>query len=300
MIVSEADIRLFVGLEGEITSAERGHVQRAHTHAEGLVKSYLGYDPEQRRHIEFYPRATPVGGMAYQYPDFDEWTSNGVSARPLSMGGHYPVGETLQLQNIPVRSVTELYDDPGANFGQATRTTFDGSFDYSFQSEGFDSNSLLTLGDDYFLDLEEVGISWTGLVYRKNGTWGTEVGSVAVNYVAGFSAAELSGKADVDAAEADAARGMVTTVGVDASPISYAVMLTAGKMLHVQNHLRKSTNGGGFNGGNTYQSERFQDYQYTRPQSDASSTQLTGLIVALPTEAQEVLDPFRYYGVLRS
>ena len=299
MIVSEADIRLFVGLEGEITSAERGHVQRAHTHAEGLVKSYLGYDPQQRRHVEFYPRQTPVGGMAYQRPD-DLWTSNGVSARPLAMGGHYPVNEALQLRHIPVRSITELYDDPGANFGQATRTTFDGSFDFTFQSEGFATESLLTLGDDYFLDLEEQNICWSGHVYRNRGTWGTEVGSIAVNYVAGFSAAELAGRADADAAESDAARGMVTVVGVDASPISYAVMITAAKMLHVQNHLRKSTNGGGFNGGNTFQSERFQDYQYTRPQSDVASTQLTGLIVALPAEAQEALDDFRYYGDLIS
>lgn len=298
-IVTEGDVRLFVGLEGELTSAERARVGVAHTHAEGLVKQFLGYDPVQRRHVEFYPKHLHAGGMGIREDEPIGWEKSGNRAVPLNRGGQ--VSKTLQLRHIPVRQIKNLYYDPDANFGQAARTTFDGSFDTTFDDTDFAPDTVKTNGEDYFIDLDEESIGWAGLVYWGSGVWPIEPGSVAVDYISGFSEAELMGGADADAAQADLRRGQISVVGVDASPIRYAVLLTCAKMLHVQQSLKRSDAGRGFDGGNVYESERFQDYSYKRPSGQISSTvQLTGLVVGLPTEALEALEPFKTYGRLRT
>jgi hypothetical protein len=196
--------------------------------------------------------------------------------------------------------VQDVYYDPGANFGQAPRSTFDGTFDITFLGDGLTGSTRLKNGEDFWIEFEKESISESGCLIHR-GCWPVEPGSVAVRYIAGYSPAELQGQVDEDAAEADRELDYITCPGVDASPIAEAVMMTVAKGLHGHQALKKSDAGKGFDGGNTYQSERLQDYSYTRPQNQtgAGTVQLTGNVVALPTDALEMLDPFKHYGILR-
>jgi hypothetical protein len=297
MIVTEAELRVSLGLDEAITNREHAVLQTAHSRAEALVVQHLHYNPEQAYHLEFYPRHDHVGGMGYRENDFFDgtWETNGTHAyfrRQLD------VPRTLQLRHIPVREVRSLYIDRGAYYGQANRSTFDSTFDLTFQDSA-SANTLQILGTDYWIELEKEKFGPSGCLL-SNSTWPIEEGSIAVEYVSGYSHAELSGRADDDAATADAAIGVVTCPWVNAGGISHAVNLMVLKVMHEQQALKKDSTRG-FAGGEAYLSETFQDYSYSRPsgQDGAGTLQLTGLGVGLPTEAIEALEPFMHYGIQR-
>ena len=298
MIVAEGDLRSYLGLSGTITADERTQMMMAHRRAEGLVKRELGYNPQQGTHTEFYPRADAVGGMGRREPDL-------IGGETGLYGGYsnrYSSAATLQLQHVPLRQVVNLYIDHGAYFGQANRTVFDGALELIIDEDDVTTDTVQTLGVDFYADLERPSFGESGCLYHTS-VWPSEPGSVMVTYVAGYSPSELLGDVDADAVEADLSLGHISSVGVDASPISHAVVLTVAKILHTQQSLKKVANGfnSGFAGGSTYQSEKLQDYAYSRPSdsSGAGTAQLVGVGVSLPTEAVEALESFRHFGLLR-
>jgi len=294
MIISEAELRVFLGLQDRMTAVEHAILQTAHSRAEGMVINRLGYNPEQSVNIEYYPRRDPAGGTGLRTSDvFDgTWDSDGVQAHQ-SFSRRQP--STLQLSRVPVRSVTELFVDRGAYFGQVNRSTFDASFDDSFQLVS-SAGTLQTLGTDYYLDLERPSLCSSGCIYHR-GVWPVEPGSVAVRYIAGYSHAELSGRADQDAADADAAIGVFTDPHVNAAGISHAIQIMAVKFMHQQQAFRKTPDKG-FDGGDVFEAETFQDYSYKRPSSTAGAgaIQLLNLGIGLLPEAEEALEPFIHYG----
>lgn len=164
----------------------------------------------------------------------------------------------LLLSHIPVRSLTSVDIGTDGRFGV-------GTYDES-----------LVLGTDCWLETDGTDSDGnrigTGAIVHVT-AWPVEPGSIKVVYVAGYSAAELAG-----------------TSRPDASPIRQAVILTASKAYRT---LLKAANSSQPIDG-TLTGERLGDYSYT---ADAgSAVALTGMAVALPTEAMELLDSFVNYG----
>jgi len=58
MIVTEAELRVILGLADSISAKERAWLASAHREAESKVKRFIGYDPEQRTAVEYFPRRT--------------------------------------------------------------------------------------------------------------------------------------------------------------------------------------------------------------------------------------------------
>lgn len=97
----------------------------------------------------------------------------------------------LRLPEWPVRSITSIYLDHNGYFGQAPNA--------------FAATTILTAGQDYYLNIDRGGMSFFGYVTRigammqgRTTLWPRTPGSVKITYVAGFSSSELSGEATVD------------------------------------------------------------------------------------------------------
>lgn len=273
MIVHPAELRTLLGLASSITDEERAVLNLIHPPAESKVKAYLGYDPEQRAGTEYYPRTDVTGSVQ----EAGVWDVNAARTRAfLERSGDY--SDTLQLERVPLRSVAEVLEDTSARYGQA--------------SGAFASGSALVSGEDYWIEWDEDDLCRSGCLIR-NGAWPLERGTVRVNYRAGYSPDELAGRATADGTDSV---GNITTNGVDASGIKRAIYLTAVKSLNTWAMNKKKTRVG-FTGG-PLQSERLGDYSYTL--GGGVTTELAGMLVSLPPEAEDELEAFVNWGVLRT
>lgn len=113
---------------------------------------------------------------------------------PTAVGYHVPTAEVgygfgavtsgrnrLQLPAMHVKTITSIYEDCGAKAG--------------FNAEDFPSTTLLTAGDDYFLEKDSGSTySESGGVIRVGKNWSSIPGTIKVVFVAGFSESELSGE----------------------------------------------------------------------------------------------------------
>ncbi len=113
---------------------------------------------------------------------------------PTAVGYHIPTAEVgygiwtttggrnrLQLPAMHVKSITSIYEDYGAKAGVG--------------SDDFPSTTLLTAGDDYFLEKDSGSTySESGGVIRVGCNWSSTPGTIRIVFVAGFSESELSGE----------------------------------------------------------------------------------------------------------
>jgi len=288
MIITEAELRLMLAMKGDVGAEERMILQQMHGEAESLVKEYIFYDPEQQTHVEYYPANDPSGGLSTEYEQPLQYSESLMAPTRKSQFD-------LQLRHVPVRKILSIRQHPLGRFG-----TTDHLLD-QFDDLGNPVANVneLTLGTDYWVEYQKLNLCRSGAVFSA-GSWSEEPGSIRVEYVAGYSPSELSGRADTDAAGVDEAVGLYTCPGLSAAAIKRAVVLTVAKGMHTQQNFRRTNDGNnvGFSGGGTFQSERLQDYAYTRPSNDTATNQLTGLILALPSEAMQALSTFRHYGVM--
>lgn len=65
---------------------------------------------------------------------------------------------------------------------QAGLVVHEKPFGYAGQGSAFGAEDLLTLGVDYYLDIDVTGRSSTGILRRINGSWSTEARSVRITY----------------------------------------------------------------------------------------------------------------------
>lgn len=300
MIVSEAELKVILGYGDQLDPPEHAALQAFHGQAEDAVKRYLKYDPEQKTHVEFYPRATPAGGMGYggsTSEDINAGKTNAVLRNDIVTRSS--IGESLQLRHLPIRQVTSVIVDRDGKFGQGAGGPFDDVFDIEF--DGGDENlNKWVEGEDYWVEYDMPGVCRSGCLMSHN-AWPFEGGSVRVEYVAGYSQTELSGRADEKSAAADDTIGKITSEHVSAAGIARAVSLTVVKMMHSWQNLKRNNTSpvvGGFAGGSTFQSEKAQDYSYTRP-SQSATANLVGMTSELSAEAIMALREFRHYGIMR-
>lgn len=175
MITTSTDLQTYLGLP--VLTPLAAQVQSL---AEQHVKDFLGWgEVEQQTWVEYYPReqgAAMTGDPQYIV------ASNHQRAVP----GFYFAPNIIQLQQLPVRSITEVREDATGYFGQAPNA--------------FPATTILQSGSDYFLKIENPAIyggqpiSWSGHLVRRAFWFPATVGSVMVTYVAGFTAMELSGR----------------------------------------------------------------------------------------------------------
>jgi hypothetical protein len=257
MLVTSAECRVWLGLDS-ITELDRALLEMLIPMACGAVRQHLMYDPESGERIEFYPRAENTG-LTVEAEDIT-WDSNGTKAF-LSIAGRNNV---LQLEHLPVRSISEVKVDYNGGFGQ--------------ESDTFGADTIWTAGTDYFLDITRSGLSMTGHLMSYRG-WPLEPGTVKVTYTSGYSSDELAGRA---------------TTRIDASPIKNAALLTVAKAFKTAK-VQGKQGWGGFAAG-PLNSESLGDYSYS---TDGNSVKaVTGMMVSLPSEAVHLLQPFRHYGQL--
>jgi hypothetical protein len=158
----------------ELSSAQIALIYGFHNAVEREVKKVIGYNPEQATYTEFYPERT-INSTRDDDGGFGLWDVVGNRATRLERGG-FERTEFI-LKNLPVRSVTSIYE----NLNAWTTGVANGDFP---------SNTLLA-ASQYYLDQSEAGISRTGKLVRSYGIWTSAPRTVKVTYVAGWTAAEM-------------------------------------------------------------------------------------------------------------
>lgn len=156
-LISRALVKVHLGISAGDTSQDE-LLDQLIAQADAIIKGELQRDIEQATYTEFHA---------------------GTGDRELI------------LRNYPVQSITSLYCDPGAYYGEA--------------SGAFAASTLLVAGTDYALlrDANSTGTiqSKTGIVMRLNGAWPAMsqggsgllssgivngIGNIKITYVAGY------------------------------------------------------------------------------------------------------------------
>lgn len=149
----------------------------ARTSAERALRDYLGYLIERQTVVEYLPH-----GAGNLRTDGDG-SAAGFDLSPGGMVVSRGVGRTsrreIVLGQLPVRSITTVYDNPTA---------------WNTAGGDFPASSLLP-DNNYYLDSPQGtgtgAYCWSGIVYRNVGSWATLARAIKVTYESGLTAAEL-------------------------------------------------------------------------------------------------------------
>lgn len=171
-IISPEEALVMLGIGGSATDAEKALLTVIIRGVEKGVKSYLGYDPVQKERTEFYPRTQARG----THEGRGVWDTD--TSRAFLRQESLPRENKLQVQHIPLRLVVNLWEDASAEFGQ--------------QSGDFAAATKLTQGSGFYVQEERPNFSRSGLLLRDS-AWPITSGTVKLQYVAGYTADELSG-----------------------------------------------------------------------------------------------------------
>ena len=254
-ITTDAEVQAYLGL-----SSLPSLLTTVRPYAEQAVKSYLRYDPEQKVHTEILPNARRTS-------DRDNLVD--VSGNKVIYFGPSTANNMLAVKNLPVRDSNStgvsdnprVYEDYDAKFGQAT--------------DAFAASTELTLGTEFFIEYEQIGLSKSGTFIRVGGNWPSTYGTVKIVYTAGYSSDELAG----------------TGGDVDASDIKLATLITAAH-IYKQAVLNGSSGAAGLVSG-AITSESLGDYSYSV--SGDSAKQSGFAYGALPHQVKSMLSSYRSY-----
>lgn len=257
-IIDIAEVLLELGLSSSATDEERAVTSTAILKAEGAVIQQLRYDPVQQERTEFYPREDFIHQTSFAIWDAD--SSVAFLQRESALGV-----DELQLQHLPIRSVSSLKVDSDGRSGT--------------RSGSFPIESAKTEGDDFWPNFDSVDSSGNSIchdgILRSVGQWTINPGSIKVVYTAGYSDAEMHGQDSI----------------VNAGPIAEAVLRESVRRVNRMFSLMKKTTG--FTPG-VFTSEKLGDYSYS---IDASSiTQSLALGKALLDDTVQLLEDFVNWG----
>lgn len=247
------------------TTAEEAIADESIALAEGAVIRELKYDPVHRQRTKLYPTVRSAQGARFRWAsDWDVQGSHAVRDRVVELGG-----ELLQLTHIPVRSIANLWIDENAKGGKA--------------SGAFPSSSLKTEGVDFWAqyDLEDSNgdlACMDGILHNDSG-WPHDVSTVKVQYTAGYTKEELTGRDSI----------------LDASPIYQAVLTEALRRAKQAFVIWKKSADRGHVAG-VIKSERLGDYQYTLGTSSEMAL-LFGETTGLMPSSTELLSGFVNMGI---
>lgn len=256
-IVDISEVLLEVGLSASDTEEERAIASVSISRAEGAVKRFLKYDPVQRTRTEYYPQQDVEFNPRVAY-----WEVEGDQAYLRRRA--YSETSELQVQHIPIRSITSLaidYDGrSGSRAGSFPTTETEGTdFWPNYDGVDDDGNSICRDG-----------------IIRSEGRWPTVPGCVRIIYIAGYTDDELHGRGTL----------------IDASPIWSAVLSEACRRMREAFVWKKKT-GVGFLAGPVV-AESLGDYSYKLDTTLAA--RMFGNEWDLTAETMQSLDSFTNWG----
>lgn len=250
MLTTRAEVFEMLGISLTATEGDRALFQLIHRPAEACLMSWLNRESlAYQQHVEYLPQ----GSVSDREVDFHLSTAEriGDSVHLSPIG---PAPATLQLAHRPVWNYSmEVREDTGANAGQAT--------------DAFNSDTILTQGTDYWLDVTGEGvldgsstlISATGLV-RHSSAWPSEPRSVKVTYYGGET---------------------VTRLAQNMANLKWAALLTVVASFRTAEEIQGGTEGA--------VSESIGKYSYSRDGSAAKQYSMQQFSV--PPEAQRAAMP---------
>ncbi len=178
MIARRAEILTALGLTSTATDDDIGLVNMLQPRVERAIENYIGFAVEQVTREELLP--------TFVNPEIDrDLTSwDVVGGRVVEfLGG----SRVLTVTYAPLRSIVAVYEDRTAYAGQ--------------NPGAFGPETLLTQGIDFYTDVDETGICRSGQLIRL-GSWPGTPRSVKIQYVSGYTRAELDGAAGpIDASD---------------------------------------------------------------------------------------------------
>lgn len=174
-ILTNDEILTHLQLTGVITSLQQAVLTQLRPACERLVKEFVGYEIEQASHTEYLPtfnRSIEGDQLVEGYE------GSPAGAIPAYWGSSD--GRIMYLTQLPVRSVTSLYENLSA---------------WSTAGGSWPAANLLSEGPDFWIDYDSSlsggDVCWSGALIRQYGVWPRERRTVKITYVAGLSADEL-------------------------------------------------------------------------------------------------------------
>ena len=270
MVVQEAEVRAALGLVPTITDTQQARLMIAVASGHAAVRKCIGYNPEQKAYTgQLYPRAEYQGVELWE----GVWDKSGSMAVFEMLDSRF---QYIQLEHLPVRSVSEVRVDPSARFGQG--------------SSDFASSTVWTAGTQYYLEWDREYVSRTGQIMAVS-AWPSKAGTVKISYRAGYSPTEFDGPA-TDTSTDD--NGYITVAGVDASALKAATLLECMRAYHTLAQFAQSSLTGLLIPG-PKQSENLGSYSYSLA-SGAAAALLTSMAADISPQARALCEPFMHYG----
>jgi hypothetical protein len=175
VICEEIEILTMLDKATTATSHERALVQLIQPTVEQAIKSLVGYSIEQASHELFLPEITDELAVDPLMSGYDTQGDKAVAR----MTGTTHELKMLESPEIPIRSITSIYEDRGAKAGQG--------------ASDFAETTLLTAGTDYMFHAVKSGICTSGTIERLGGSiWPRRMGTVKATLIAGYTTAELA------------------------------------------------------------------------------------------------------------
>lgn len=180
MFIDEDTIAVELGKKVflEFSDSEKAFLTRTITAVESVISKYYVDLSGAATRTEYLPISHGDNGSDYDLVDVD-FAQGRMSDRPSGTGTN-----ALILSSTPVLSAgLEVREDISANGGQA--------------SGAFPDSTLLTKGEDYYLEIDEPasGRSRCGILRRVGALWPNISRSVKVTYVCGSLAISASDSA---------------------------------------------------------------------------------------------------------
>jgi hypothetical protein len=170
-IVTTNDIDIFFGICCEDNSRDTQLLMWLREKTEMQARRYCRHGITRETYTDEYHRRENIGGG--DFSDVLDVQGDDVFLRDNPT----PDGEILQLDNGYVTSITSLYEDRSARFGQ-------GGSDFAAATQ-------LTEGTHFVPEYENTFCK-SGRIIRVNRNWSPRPGTIKVTYVAGFTAAQLN------------------------------------------------------------------------------------------------------------
>lgn len=172
-ICAKTDVEAYLGISSTVSSSDDALIEMLRGFVENDMRGFVRHNITQpsENYVQYFPdreilmgEDTLIGMEIY-----------GTRAVPILL---VEGADRLQLANAFVRSVANVWVNYYAFAGQAPNA--------------FPPQTLLQLGIDYWLDLDYNGMDRSGILYRFGMSWPWFPRSVKVEYMAGFTQAELA------------------------------------------------------------------------------------------------------------
>lgn len=171
-LITDAQVKTALGISSYPSAAVEGIAQMMRPIAIRFVRDFVGYYINQRTVTEWHPGKgrDETGDLLIE--GF-EMRGN----RAMAYGPTTRQNRVLTVRDLPLRAITSVHENLAASDDTGTPT--------------FPASSLLTPGSDYYGDFQEPGLSETGFIYRRGGSWNSTPRTIQVIYTGGYTDAEL-------------------------------------------------------------------------------------------------------------